>query len=285
MLVGHVAGLGHGRGDLDRVAQHMDVFDRHRLKGQKIDFAPALVGRGQAGFDRNVASAHGRDVIDHRGFDVVVEIKLEGVGGGVHIDHLVARAVFNDALVAIGPGFFEQGAFGGDVFVLVQDQHLALGFGLAEVMRHLASPLVGARGAAVWGQGHIHGKHTAVGHGLQLLAQGQGLRARLPRMQNLVGRAGLGHARGAARHEVHTRRHDQAVVGQGCARGQGDDAFVGINLGDEVLHHLDTVAARQIVVGRGDVGHGFAATDHQVGNGARHKSRIGLDQGHINAVV
>jgi hypothetical protein len=69
------------------------------------------------------------------------------------------------------------------------------------------------------------------------------------------------------------------------AAGQFDEAFVSVNAVDTVFDDAHTMAPGQVVIGRGEVGHGFAAANHQVGDGARDKSGAGFDQGHIDAVV
>ena len=149
VLVGHVARLGHGRRPLDRVAQHMDVLRRLRFEGQEVHLAPARVGGGQTGLHRDVARAHVRDHVGHAGLEVVVEIELQGVGGGVHVDQPVLGAVVDHAVVVVLPGLHEQALLGGDVVVGIEHDDLALRLGLLEVARDHAGALVGAGGAAV----------------------------------------------------------------------------------------------------------------------------------------
>ena len=285
MLVGHVTRFGHARGDLNRVTQHVHVFGRFGLEGQEVHLTPALVGRGQPGVDRNVASPHGRNDVEHTGLEVVVELELQGLGGDIHVRDIVFVAVLDDAFVAIGPGLLEQRAFGCHIFVGVQNQHLALGLGFAEVLGHLAGALVRAGRAAVRRQRDGHGEHTAVGHGHQLLAQRQGLRAGLPGVHHLVFGAGFVHAGQGFPHVVNAGRHDQAVVGQLGAASELNEALVGINAVHTVLDHLHAVALGQVVIRRGDVGHGFAAANHQIGNGARHEVVVGLDQRDLDFLI
>ena len=45
------------------------------------------------------------------------------------------------------------------------------------------------------------------------------------------------------------------------------------------------MALDQVVIGHGDIGHCFAATNDQIGNRARPKIGVGLNQGDLNAVV
>ena len=285
MLVGHVARLGHAGSDLDGVTQHVHVFSCLGFEGQEVHFAPALVGRGQPGVDRNVASPHGRNDVEHTGLEVVVELELQGLGGDIDIRDIVFVAVLDDAFVAIGPGLLEQRAFGGHIFVGVQNQHFALGLGFAEVLGHLAGPLVRAGRAAVRRQRDGHGEHAAVGHGHQLLAQRQGLRAGLPGVHDLLFGSGFVHAGQRFPHEVHAGRNDQAVVAELGATRQLDGALVGINAVDAVFDDLHAVALGQVVIRRGDVGHGFAAANHQIGNRARHEVVVGLDQRDLDFLI
>ena len=119
VLVGHMARFGHGRRNLNRVANHMDVFGRFGFVRQEVDLAPALVSGGESGADRNVAGSHGRHHIEHIGLEVVVELEFQRAGGHIHIGQRVFWPVFDDVLVPLGPGFFEQRAFGGDVVIRV----------------------------------------------------------------------------------------------------------------------------------------------------------------------
>ena len=285
MLVGHVARFGHARGDLDRVTQHVHVFGRFGLEGQEVHLTPALVGRGQPGVEGNVTSPHGRNDVEHAGLEVVVELELQGLGGDIHVRDIVFVAVLDDAFVAIGPGLLEQRTFGGHVLVGVQNQHLALGLGFAEVLGHLAGPLVRAGRAAVRRQRDGHGEYAAVGHGHELLAQPQSLRTGLPGVHDLFFGVRFVHARQRFPHEVNAGRDDQAVVAELSAARQLDDALVGIDAVDTVLDHLHAMALGQVVIRRGDVGHGFAAADHQIGNRARHEVVVGLDQRDLDFLV
>ena len=51
------------------------------------------------------------------------------------------------------------------------------------------------------------------------------------------------------------------------------------------LDQLNAVALNQVVVRRSDVRHGLASTEHQIGQRAGDETGIGLDQGHLDAVV
>ena len=112
MLVGHVPRFGHGRSNLDGVTQHMDVLCSFGLKGQKVHLAPALVSCRQTGIDRYIARPHGRDHVQNIGFNTVIELELQGVGGSVYVLQRVLGAVFQNAFVALCPCLFKQWAFG-----------------------------------------------------------------------------------------------------------------------------------------------------------------------------
>ena len=205
---------------------------------QKVNLAPALVGGGQTGLDRNISCPHGWYDIEDRGLHVVTELEFQGVGGRVHIDEAMFGAVLHDALVALGPCLFEEWPLGGDIVVGVEHQYLAAGLGLAEIVGHLAGPLIGARGAAVGRQWNRQSINTAIGHGLELPSQGEGLRTGFPGVQHRVLRTRLGHAGQGIHHHVDPRGEDQAVIRQLAATGQLNDTPVGVYAGDQVTHQI-----------------------------------------------
>ena len=241
MLIGHMARLWHRWCRQDRVAQHVDIFGNLRLMGQKINLAPALVGCGQTGLDGNIACPHGRQDIEDRGLHVVTELEFQGVGERVDIDEAVFGAVLHDALVALGPCLLEEWPFRSDIVVGVQHQYLAARLGLAEIVGHLASPLIGAGGAAVGRQWNRQSINTAIGHGLELPSQGEGLRTGFPGVQHRVLRTRPGHAGQGIHHHVDPRGEDQAVIRQLAATGQLNDAPVGVYAGDQVTQQVHTV--------------------------------------------
>ena len=285
MLIGHVTGFRHGRRNLNRVPKHMDVLGSNRLEGQKVNLAPALVGRCQAAFDGNIAGPHMGNHVEHRRLQIVIELELERVGGNVYIDDFVRWAVFNDALVALGPGFLEECTLGRHIFVGIQNQHLAFRLGLAEVAGNLAGALVRAWRAAVRCQRNRQGINTAVRHGFELLAQGHGLRAGLPAVQNLFLRAVFGHAWQGVPHEVNAGRKNQPVIGQLAATGQPHNTLVGVNLVNHVLHQPHAVMTHQLVIRRRDICQGLAAAQYQIGEWAGNESAVRLNQRDLNTVV
>ena len=168
----------------------MDILGRSGLEGLVVHVAPAAIGIGQAGLHRNAARAHAREHVQHGGLHIVLDFKLDGAGFGVDRHGLVLRTVLDHAGVVLGPGFFEQGGLGRDILVGVQNQHLGARLGLLEVIGHLAGALVGAGRAAVRRLGNGERVDTTVGHGFELLAQGQGFGAGLPGLQHLARRIG-----------------------------------------------------------------------------------------------
>ena len=69
----------------------MNVLGSLRFKGEEVHFAPAFVGRGQARLDGNIARTHGRNDIQDTSFDIVIEFKLQRVGGGINIGYPISE--------------------------------------------------------------------------------------------------------------------------------------------------------------------------------------------------
>ena len=286
MVVGHVAAFGHGRRDLDRIAQYKHVFRRSGLEGLVIDAAPAVVGHVvQPGLHGDGAGAHGRQRVDDVGLDVVLHVELDDTGPRVHRRGLVLPTVFNDALVLLGPDFLEQRPLGGDIRVGVQDQHLAARLGGLEVAGDDRRAFVRAGRAAVRRLGNGDGVDAAVGHGFELPAQRHGLGAGLPGLQDLAGGLRLLQSFDAAVHQVHTGGHHELVIGNGRAAAQGHGFLRGIDGAGHVPDHGDAMVPGQSGVSRGDVTDLLAAAQHQVGNRAGDKRGLRLDQNHVDFVV
>ncbi|MPM43616.1 hypothetical protein SDC9_90293 [bioreactor metagenome] len=211
-----------------------------------------------------------------------MEVKLHHVGLRVHRHGAVLGAVFDDALVVIGPVFFEQRALGGHVLVGVQDQHLRLGFVLLEVMRHLAGALVRAGRAAVRCFGDGDGVDAAVAHGFELLAQRHGFGTGLPGLQDGAALVGGLQPLHAAPHQLDAGRQDELVVGQRLATRKLHGLFLGVDGLHPVFHAPHAVARLQRVVAPGDVADHLAATQHQVGQRARDELLLRLHQHHVD---
>ena len=277
--------LGHKRCGQQRVANHVHVFGGGGFKGLVVHIAPAAIGVGQTCAHGNGARAHIGQHVQHIGFNVVFSFKPNRIGFGIHANGFVVAAVLQHAAEVFGPELFKQGAFRRDVGVGVQNQHLGLGLGLLKVVRHLAGTLVGARGAAVGGKGNRNSVHAAVAHGFQLSAQGHGFGAGFPSLQNLAGGLSRSQAFYAVPHHVHAGGHNEFVIANGIATRQQHGFFGRINVRDAVFDMGNTVLAAQRVVRRGDIRHGFAAAQHEVGHWARHKRFIGLHQHHVDLVL
>ena len=249
----------------------MHVFGLGGLKGLVVHAAPACVGVSQTTLNRNAASAHRGQHVEHIGFDIALHFKLECFGFGIHRDGFVLTPVFQDALVVVRPKLFEQRPLRGDVWVGIQNQHLGFGFVLLEVMRHLAGTLIRAGRAAVRGFGDADGKHAAIVHGLELFAQGQGLGACFPSMQDLARGIGGLQTFHAVQYQINARREHQLVVANARTAGQGHSFLGRVDAGHIVAHHVHAMVARELVIRGGDVGHGLAATNHQVRDRAGHE--------------
>ena len=135
-------------------------------------------------------------------------------------------------------------------------------------MRHLAGAFIRPWRAFERRFRHGEGIHTTVGHGFKLLAQRRGFRARFPRLQNLTTGVGRLQAFDAVEMHVHTGRNNEFVVADGAAIFQAHGFLGWVDGGDKVVHQTHAMLAAQSRVGRGDLRHGFAATQDQVGHGA-----------------
>ena len=193
--------------------------------------------------------------------------------------------VLNHALVLFSPYFFEQRALGCDVGVGIQNQHFRLGLKRLEIPRHHRRPLIWAGRAAVRRLRNRDRKHTAIGHGLQLLAQCDGLRASLPGLQNLAAGVGCLKAFHTAKHQINTGRDDQFVVGNHTAAAQRHGFFGGVNVVGKVFDDGDAVVFSQARVRSGHVINLLDAANHQVRHGARDECALRLNQHHVNFVV
>jgi hypothetical protein len=118
-----------------------------------------------------------------------------------------------------------------------------------------------------------------------LFAKGDSLCASFPGVHDFVLGIPLVHTRQGFPHEVDTSRDDQAVIGQLGTTSQLHDTLVSIDAVNAVLDHLHAMTLGQVVIRGGDVGDGLAATDHQVGDGARNEGIVGLDQCDLDFVL
>ena len=175
-------------------------------------------------------------------------VEFHGIGFGINCNRLVLRAVLHHALVLLGPYFFEQRALGRNVGVGIQNQHFRLGLERLEIPRHHRRPLIGAGWAAVRRFRNGDGEHTAIGHGLQLFAQCDGLGTSLPGLQNLAAGVGGLKALHTAKHQINTRRDNQFVVGNHTAAAQRHGFFGRVDVVGKVFNHRDAVVLGQACV-------------------------------------
>ena len=163
----------------------MDARHRFELERDRIDRTPAgVVGRACDGGD--AAGALRWNDIGHLG-GVVAEIRDQRVGRGVDGVHLAAlrqRYPFDHSRIKLFPRVLEQALLGEGV-LCVEDQQLRTRFPGLQKMRDEAGAFVGSRRAAE-GVGGCRDHHqTTIVHGLELLAQQQGLLAGLPGVRHL----------------------------------------------------------------------------------------------------
>ena len=284
VLVCHVSGFRHGRGREDGVADDMHARGAGRFHGQPVDVHPAGVDQFQAGIAGDVAGALRRDDVEHIGLECV-ELKDGRVAGDIDVAHFAVRPVFQMILVQVVPGFDEQSLFRLHVFVGIQDDDFRFWLVRFEVIRDQTGAFVGAGRATVRRFRNAQGKDTAIGHGFQLAAQSHCLRAGFPGMGDFFLRGGIVQAGDLFVHEVDARREDHPVVTDAAAVGKAQRAGAGIERDDLALDDADAPVVFQIVIADGNVCHGLAAVQHQIGNRAGNEVRLALDQRHLHPAL
>ena len=165
--VGHMAGLGHGRCNLQGVAHQMYAGHILGFIGEPVDFAPAFIGGDERIRDR--ASLHRRQYVEHVGLEFL-DFHFRGHGFDIDIDHLGVAAILDHAGIHIRPRFLEQSRLRSDVGIRVENHHFRFRFGLLQVSRDLAGALIGTRRATVRGGGNRDRDYSAVLHRLQLFS-------------------------------------------------------------------------------------------------------------------
>ncbi len=165
----------------------MDARRAGRLHGQPVDVHPALVDQLEPGIDRDVAGAVRRHHVQHVGLHLV-EFEHGRTVGDIDVAQFALRAVFDDALVVVGPGLHEQTLLRHDVLVRVEHQHPGTRFEPFQVPGNGAGTLVRSGRAAVGRFRDGQRKHATVRHRLQLPAQRDSLRSGLPRVQDGLSR-------------------------------------------------------------------------------------------------
>ena len=214
---------------------------------------------------------------------------MPGAKGGFHFQvlridtHHLAVVGLLDPLdhVAVQrlPALDEQ-ALLGEVVLVVQQQDLALGLVVLEVVRHHGRALVRAGRAAEGVGGNHHHKLAAIGHGIQLLLEQLGLRPGLPGVRRQLGGSFVIAFQRAPAH-IDAGREHQLVVAQRLAGGQQHALARGIDMVGAGVDHLDTGLA-QAVVAMTDAVPGAQPGQVQVGERAGVENLGRLDQGHAH---
>ena len=265
MGVCHVGGLRHQRRRQDGITHDVNVPGQHGGKAGVVDLAPALVGIGQTGLDRERAGTHRRQHVQHVGLHVFAELELHAHRPGIDRHRLVQRPILDEARVEIGPRLLEEYGLRDDVGVGVEDQDLRAGLVLLEVGGDDACPLVGAGGAAVRRLGDGDREHAAVAHRLHLARQGLGLRPGLPRLQHLALGLRLGEPLHRVEHQFHAGRENELVIADPGAAGERHLLALQVDRGGGVLHDGHAVALAQALVGARDVVEAAQAAHDQIG--------------------
>ncbi len=195
-----------------------------------------------------------------------------------HLAALAERHPFDHAGIEFGPAVLEQ-ALLGEGILGVEQQQLRLRLPDLQPVGDQAGALVRAGRTAEGIGRRRHHDQPAILHRLQLPAQQDGLRARLPGMRHLL-RRGLVVAGDGAPVEIDPGRHDQPVVGKPVAVGQRHRLRLGIDrrrarLRDGDSCALEPVVAELLLVDLAQVG------EHGVAERAGRVDGIGLDQGDV----
>ena len=182
----------------------------------------------------------------------------------------------DDVLVVLVEGLGEHGLLG-EGLLGIEDDELRLGLLGLEVVGDHARPLVGAGRAAVGIAGHHHRHRAAVAHGNQLVPD---LALARSRRRVAVRHDAGGLARVAFDGvvlDVDARRQHEPVVGVGAAAARLHGLLGGVDVGGEVVHHLDAQPPQPAVA----VVERFQraeAADVEVGEERGAVDRVGLDQ-------
>ena len=118
-----------------------------------------------------------------------------------------------------------------------------------------------------------------------MFAQSRGFFASFPSLQYAAAVVSRLKSIDRVEHHLNPWGQHQFVVGQGGAIGKGDGLLIRVNAGYVVLHDRYAMFLHQASVGCAEVVKCFAATNHQVGHGARQKTGIGLYEGDRDVVA
>src|SRR5207244_1473339 len=255
-----------------RVADHMHVLVLHRLVRHVIDLAPALVRADQVGLDRDRPGTLGRDQVDDVILHPVAEVRRHLARGGIDLDDLVGRAVLEVRVIL--PRGAEERGLRDDVLVRVEHDELRLGLARLEVPRHLARALVRAGRAPVGDGRHREHEDAAVGHGLELPRELDGLAAGLPRVEHAV--LCLREAVDLLPLELDARRDDEPIVLE-VTVAHPDTPRAGLDRAGRRMVDLDVVAP-ETAVPEGEAVDRADAGEDEVAERARHELLVRLEQ-------
>jgi hypothetical protein len=236
--------------------------------------------RDEAGLDGDLAGALRRHHVEDVALDVF-DFKVHRTRLLVHADRLRAGAVLDHAGIELRPGAPEERSFGGQVRIRVDHQDLRLRLRRLEIRRDLASPLVRPGRAAIGRERNGEHEDATVAHPFELGAQRLRFTAGLPRMQDAAAAArGLQSAH-FVEQEIHARRDDQSVVRERGAASQDDGSLRSVDGRHVVLHYAHAVPLQPGVRALERLELPMPA-EHEIGQRARGKDRLALDQGHLD---
>src|SRR5437899_2735080 len=255
-----------------RVTDHVDALVLHRLVGEVVDLAPALVRTDQIRRDGDGPRALRRNQVEHVVLHLVAELRRHLARARVDLHDLV-RATVLDVRIA-RPGGTEQRRLRDDVRVGVEHDELRLRPVVLEIPGDLARTLVRTGRTAIRGRWNRQDEHPTVGHRLELSGQPDGLWSGLPGMQHAV--LGRCEALDLLPLEFGARRHDEPAVRE-ITVAHPDPTGLGLDGGRHLVQDPDAVVA-QTAVAEGDALDRAHTAQHEVTEGARHEFFVRLEQ-------
>src|SRR2546422_4509195 len=163
-----VARLRHREPDR-RVADHVDVLVLHRLVGEVVDLAPALVRTDQIRRDGDGPRALRRNQVEHVVLHLVAELRRHLARARVDLHDLVRTTVLDVRIAR--PGGTEQRRLRDEVRIGVEHDELRLRPVVLEIPGDLARTLVRTGRTAIRGRWNRQDEHPTVGHRLQRSGQ------------------------------------------------------------------------------------------------------------------
>ena len=214
----------------------------------------------------------------------VFEVQLGGQCRNFDIDEPDVWPILHITLVTAAPCGGEKLLLRLHILVRVEDDHFRFRLSRRKIERDLARPLVRSRRAAIGRLGNVHDEDAAVGHRLELSAQGARLRTCFPGVQDFLLRLPARERRNCVPDEVDARREDHAIVGQRGAARKSERARDRVD-----RHRLVGYAAHspfvEAVVRHRQVGDLAAAAEHEIRQWAGHERARTLDQRHGDLAV